>query len=138
MIKSTTNIKVRYAEVDKMGFVYCSRYLEYFEISRADWLEKYMVAYSSIEDDYGIYLPVIDSNVKNKKPAKYDNNLLLKCSVDIAAIKKSICFNYEIYFENQLICTGNSTHLFLDRNTNKVITIPQELSKLLKVDAANI
>jgi acyl-CoA thioester hydrolase len=138
MIKSTTTIKVRYAEVDKMGFVYCSRYLEYFEISRADWLEKNMIAYSNIEDDYGIYLPVVDSNIKNKKPAKYDNKLLLVCNVDLEAIKKSICFNYEIYFEEQLICTGNSTHLFLDRVTNKVITIPQELSKLLHLDAASI
>jgi acyl-CoA thioester hydrolase len=35
---STSVVRVRYAETDRMGIVYYSHYLVWFEVGRTDWL----------------------------------------------------------------------------------------------------
>ncbi len=38
--QATSSVRVRYAETDKMGVVYYSNYLIWFEIGRTDWLRE--------------------------------------------------------------------------------------------------
>ena len=40
MKKTTTKIRVRYAETDQMGFVHHGNYAQFFEIGRLDWITK--------------------------------------------------------------------------------------------------
>jgi acyl-CoA thioester hydrolase len=46
ILQSSTEFRVRYAEVDQMKFVYYGRYLEYFEVARTDMLRQIGLPYS--------------------------------------------------------------------------------------------
>jgi ribulose-phosphate 3-epimerase len=60
---STSLVRVRYAETDKMGVVYHSNYLVWFEIGRTDWLRETGWSYREMEAE-GIQLPVIEAALR--------------------------------------------------------------------------
>ncbi|MBK7981513.1 MAG: acyl-CoA thioesterase [Ignavibacteriae bacterium] len=75
MLSHTTSIRVRYADTDKMQFVYNGKYLEYFEVGRTELLRSCGLAYSELEK-IGYQLPLIEAGLKYKMPAYYDDVLL--------------------------------------------------------------
>lgn len=127
MKNSEIEITVRYSEVDAMGIVYYSRYLEYFELGRADWVSRFLCDYEVLESDYKIGLPVIECNIQYKKPAKYSNKIILKTTYDSSQLPKVLHFNYEILKDDQLLVNGSTKHLFYDLNTRKVTSLPDQL-----------
>ncbi|MFT5011275.1 MAG: acyl-CoA thioester hydrolase, partial [Pseudomonadales bacterium] len=58
MYKHTINIRVRYAETDKMGYVYYGNYATYFEVGRVELLRSLGVSYRKLEEK-GVLLPVV-------------------------------------------------------------------------------
>jgi acyl-CoA thioester hydrolase len=130
-MKTECEIKVRYSEVDRMGIVYYSRYLEYFEIGRANWLEHFLCNYKEMEDVYKIGLPVIECGITYKKSAKYEDEVLLKTICNISELPKFITFNYELFKGRNLLVTGFSKHLFYCFESKKVIRLPAQLSQKL-------
>lgn len=71
-ISHTTCIRVRYSEVDKMGFLHHSRYLSYFEIGRTELLRRSGFTYREFEEQ-NLFLVVVKINVAYKAPIKYDD-----------------------------------------------------------------
>ena len=59
MLTSTTQIRVRYAETDKMGYDYYGNYAQYYEVGRVEGLRDLGLSYRKMEDE-GIMLPVLD------------------------------------------------------------------------------
>lgn len=120
MKKHSTNIRVRYSETDQMGVVYHGNYAQFFEIGRTEWLRSMGITYKDMENT-GIMLPVISLTCNFKKSALYDDIL----TVTTFLVKKPsvrIEFTYEIINQNkELICTGNSTLVFINKNTKKPI-----------------
>ena len=55
-----TSVRVRYGEVDRMGFVYHANYLPYFEIGRTEFLRGQGHAYRALEEA-GTLLVVVDA-----------------------------------------------------------------------------
>ena len=51
MLSHKTTIRVRYADTDKMQFVYNGKYLEYFEVGRTELLRSAGLPYSQIEKE---------------------------------------------------------------------------------------
>lgn len=125
MVSHTTSIRVRYADTDKMQFVYNGKYLEYFEVGRTELLRSCGLPYSSLEED-GHQLPLIDAGLKYKNPAHYDDVLLIKASLnEIYSAKVHI--EYQITRENDksLIATGFTTHMFIRTETKRPTKPPQ-------------
>ena len=50
---SAAVVRVRYAEVDKMGFAYYANYLAWFEVGRCEWLRTLGWTYREMEDEDG-------------------------------------------------------------------------------------
>ena len=48
---TTSLVRVRYAETDKMGVVYYANYLVWFEVGRTDWLRDTGWSYREMEAD---------------------------------------------------------------------------------------
>ena len=61
MLTHTTTIRVRYADTDKMKFVYNGKYLEYFEVGRTEILRQVGLPYSKLESA-GYQLPLIEAD----------------------------------------------------------------------------
>lgn len=125
MLASTTEFRVRYAEVDQMKFVYYGRYLEYFEMARTDMLRLIGLPYSEVEKQ-GFFLPVLEAHVKYRHPAHYDETILVK-SMMKGNPPVRILIEYEVTNKETgtLIATGSTHHAFLNPETGAVTRAPK-------------
>jgi acyl-CoA thioester hydrolase len=125
MISHTTSIRVRYADTDKMQFVYNGKYLEYFEVGRTELLRSFGLPYSKVEEA-GYQLPLIEAGLKYKIPARYDDLLIIKATVKELYSPK-IHIEYEIKNETtgNLVCEGFTTHIFIRVDTIKAVRPPK-------------
>ena len=106
-------VRVRYAETDRMGLLHHANYIVYFEIGRTELLRKRGFAYRDIEDA-GHFLVIVDVGCKFKKPAHYDDLLTLVTIVErITHVK--IVHRYEVRHDGVLLAEGHSTLACVDR-----------------------
>lgn len=87
-------IRVRYQETDQMGVVYHANYLNWFEIGRTEMIRKAGVTYRSLEER-NLLLPLIDAELKFKRPAYYDDVVTVYTRI-MALAPVSLNFIYEI------------------------------------------
>lgn len=73
-------IRVRYPEVDAMGFVHHSRFLQYFEMGRVELLRASGKSYADLERE-GIFFVVTKIQVNYRSPARYDEVLTLQTTI---------------------------------------------------------
>ena len=71
MISFDYNIKVYYKDIDKMGVVYYTRYLEYFEAARTEMLKSIGLIVTDIENK-GFFLPVVSAHCDYKQGANFE------------------------------------------------------------------
>lgn len=118
MLSYETNIRVRYGETDKMGYLYHGHYPAYFEVARTELIRTFGLSYRQMEDE-GIILPVRHLRVDYLLPARYDDLLTVKAYLQtLPAVRLDI--SYEIRNANSvLICTGNTILVFADQVTGK-------------------
>jgi acyl-CoA thioester hydrolase len=118
MYISETTVRVRYAETDKMGYVYYGNYTHYYEVGRVEALRQLGTSYKEMEDS-GVMLPVYTCSIKYLKPALYDDLLLIKTTIKELP-KARITFDYEIFNEKgDLLNQGTTTLVFIDMKTNR-------------------
>ena len=85
-------------------------------------------------EDKGVMMPVKDLHVEFLKPAKYDELITIVTLIKKAPSVK-MRFEYEVYNEEQeLINTGYTTLVFIDRDTKQIIRAPQFFTNLFKKD----
>lgn len=118
------NVRVRYAETDKMGVVYHGNYAQYFEIGRVEWLRNLGISYKKMEE-LGVMLPVVSLTMNYKKSAFYDDDLTIRTIFKkLTSVK--IEFDYELYNEKgDLLTTGNSVLVFVNMETGRPMAAPQ-------------
>ena len=123
MYCSETQVRVRYGETDQMGYAYYGNYTLYYEVARVELLRQLGFSYKFMEEN-GVMLPVLSLNVKYIKPAFYDELLTIKTIIKELP-QARITFAYEIYNEkNTLINTGETTLVFINKETNKPCIAP--------------
>ena len=125
MVSHISKIRVRYADTDKMQFVYNGKYLEYFEVGRTELLRSLDLPYSEIEKE-GHQLPLIEAGLKYKNPAHYDDVLLIEASLDeIYSAKVHIKYKVLREEDNKLICEGFTTHMFISTESKRPTKPPK-------------
>lgn len=127
MLIASSKIRVRYGETDQMGVVYHGNYALYFEIARTEALRQVGITYKNIEAN-GVMMPVVNLTMNYKKPAKYDDELTVKAIFRSMPTVKSV-IEYEVWNDaEELLCTGETTLVFVDMQTNKVTRCPEALA----------
>ncbi len=127
--QTTSHVRVRYAETDKMGVVYHSNYLIWFEIGRTDWLRDTGLSYREIEAE-GIQLPVIEAHCEYRQGARYDDDV----EITTRAKKLSpvrVQFDYEATrrADGATLATGYTVHATIDRQ-GRPIRMPDRVKDL--------
>ena len=131
MIVSEEKIRVRYDEVDKMGYLYHGNYAGYFHVGRTELLRKLGISDKQLESQ-NLILPVIEMNTKYLKPVLYDEIITLKTYLNELP-KTRIKFYYEIFNEKgDLVNEANSSLVFVDNYKRKPMRIPQNILKKLE------
>jgi len=128
-----SEIRVRYAETDKMGIVHHANYLIWFETGRSDVCRARGFSYKEMEDDHSLIV-VAETYVRYKAPAFYEDELIIRTKV--AEVRsRSIRFVYEIYRPNDdtLIAEGETLHLSTGID-KKVKIIPEHYRAKLLTD----
>lgn len=125
MVSNKTVIRVRYADTDKMQFVYNGKYLEYFEVGRTELLRARGLPYSTLEKN-GYQLPLIEAGLKYKKPAVYDDLLEVEATVrELYSAKVHIEYIVKNADTQDLICEGFTTHMFIKADTKRPAKPPK-------------
>ena len=107
MVTGDIQIRVRYAETDRMGLLHHANYLVYFEQARTELLRDQRATYRDIEDQ-GFFLVVAKVEVKYKAPAHYDDLLTIRTTVTRTSAVR-LEHKYEVFRDGKLLAEGAST-----------------------------
>lgn len=131
MVKNRTNLRVRYAETDQMGYVYYGNYAAYYEVGRVELMRQLGTSYRQIEES-GFMLPVRDFSVRYFKPALYDDLITIETRIEEMPTAR-IKFCYDIFNENgDLLTSAETTLVFVSKETSRPVTAPKSLLNALK------
>ena len=120
MYTNDAYVRVRYQETDQMGVVYHGNYYTWFEVGRSDFFRSLGYSYAQLERE-GIIMPVISSYCEYKLPAKYEDEVLIRTSINLMKGVK-LEFNYKALrkSDNVLLAEGNTIHAFVDKSMKPV------------------
>ena len=132
MFSSETQIRVRYAETDKMQVVYHGNYAQYFEVARAESIRALGFTYSDMEA-MGVIMPIIELHTRYLRSAHYDDLLTVKVILKELPIDHRIEFHHEVYNENQkLLTVGRVVLYFINARTKEKTNMPPALLQKLE------
>lgn len=119
-----TQIRVRYAETDKMGIVHHSNFLVWFELGRSEFCRARGFSYKEMEEKDNALMVVAESYCRYKSPAFYEDLVIIRTKLEEIR-SRSIRFIYEIFrpSDQTLLAEGETLHLVTDKN-KKVRTLP--------------
>src|SRR5688572_8248036 len=73
-------VRVYYEDTDAGGVVYYANYLKFMERARTEWLRRLGFSQQQLVAAQGFVFMVVEVNVKYKKPARLDDELLVSCT----------------------------------------------------------
>ncbi len=119
--------RVRYGETDQMGYLYYGNYAQYYEIGRVEMLRSLGLTYKEMEQDHGIWMPVVAMEMRFVRPAFYDELLTIRTTLRQLP-EKFITFHVEIFNEKNKLLNGGSVKLcFLEAKSGQTISAPEFL-----------
>lgn len=122
----TIAIRVRYPEVDGMGYLHHSRYLQYFEMGRVELLRAAGHTYAELERQ-GVFFVVVKAEVKYRAPARYDEELSLVTRL-VKQTHVRLDHTYELRRAGELLAEASTTIACVDR-AGQLQQIPEFLSR---------
>jgi acyl-CoA thioester hydrolase len=125
-----TEIRVIYGDTDQMGVVYYGNYLRFFEAARSDFLRDKGARWRDVERTHGVYLPVVEAKVNYKRPAFYDDLLVIETMLAELG-RASLRFEYRVLRGDDLLATGHTIHACVDKQGD-IREFPAALSERLR------
>lgn len=121
---SSTEIPVRFSEVDSMQIVWHGHYIKYMEEGREAFGKKYGISYMDWKST-GYMVPLVSVSCNFRKPLQYGDTAVVETRlVDTDAAK--IIYTFRIFraSDHELMATGESVQVFLDMNMELILTVP--------------
>jgi len=125
ILSATTDIRVRFSEVDMMGVVWHGHYAKFFEDGRADFARKYELNYLDLVGA-GLTAPVVKMNVNYKKPLHYDQPAYIETIFKDSRAAR-LEYKYRIYTHEtrELITEGSTLQVFVNSRGQLMLSIPE-------------
>jgi len=126
-----TELRVRYEETDKMGVVYYSNYLVWFEVSRAEYIRSLGTSYKEFERR-GVRIVVAEAYCRYESPAHYDDLIIVRTRLSEIR-SRSLKYMYTVVrkADEKQLASGYTTHVFVDKN-GKSLKIPKSVLGFIK------
>jgi acyl-CoA thioester hydrolase len=132
MYSHSHQIRVRYGETDQMGYLYYGNYAQYYEVGRVEMIRSLGLTYKSLEEDLGIWMPVVEMQAKYLRPLFYDN-LVTVCTTLHELPGKMIDFHVTLLNEEKKVCNTATVRLcFFRALDKKVVVAPEYLLSALR------
>ena len=118
MTKDTVDmeVRVRYAETDKMGVAYYANYFVWFEVGRAELCRRKGFSYADLEA-LGYILVVTDAHCHYRNSARYDEAIVIRTRLK-GINKRMITFGYQLLRKGseEILAEGETRHLSIGPN----------------------
>lgn len=105
---------VKYYECDRMGITHHSNYVRFMEDARIDWMDQLGYGFERMEAE-GVVSPVLSVALQYKHPTTFKDVISIVVKVEKISNLK-ISFAYTMTVDDQVVCTAQSTHCFLENN----------------------
>lgn len=133
------DLRVAYADTDRLGIVYYAVFLKYFELGRTEFLRALGMRYRDIEMERRFFLPAVEARAQYLAPCRYDDHLRMKTWVSWLG-PASVCFQNELQNVDEggrLVARGFTRHAVLNEQwkpSKLPADLKQRLQSVLKVD----
>ncbi len=114
-------VRVRYNETDRMGYLHHAHYFTYFEMGRTELLRASGGNYRKMEED-GLFVVVVKADCRYLRPAQYDDVLRIRTEITRTSAAK-IEHQYQVFRGEELLAVGHVTLAVIDRQ-GKVQPVP--------------
>jgi len=124
-------VRVYYEDTDAGGVVYHSKYLNFMERCRCDWLNSLGFNIADIQESMGIIFVVREAQLKYDLPARLFDEL----SVTVKPLqvgKVKLLLEQKIYNQSQLICQATIKLATLHHSSFKLVAMPELLRRALE------
>lgn len=121
---TTVAVRVRYVECDPMGVAHHSVYPVWLELARTELLREQGFVYRELEER-GVLFVVARMSLRYRKPARYDDELLVHVASEASAGVK-VEHTYEVKRGAELLATAETTLVCVDRD-GKLQPVPAGL-----------
>lgn len=114
-LKHTTELEVKFSEVDPLGIVWHGHYIRYFEDGREAFGKKYGIGYLAFYK-HGFVIPIVDIQCKFKRSLRYGDSVRIEIEFIPTEAAKMV-FKYLLFNagSGELVATGSSVQVFLDK-----------------------
>jgi acyl-CoA thioester hydrolase len=116
-LKHTTEVDVRFNEVDSLGIVWHGHYVRYFEDGREAFGKAYDIDYLTFYKNKFV-VPIVNVNCDYKRFLRYGDRVSIETEY-IPCDAAKINFNYRLSntANGELIVTGSTVQVFLSSDT---------------------
>lgn len=127
VIEFSFDVRIAYADTDRMGVVYYANYLMLFERGRTELMRNIGLRYRDLEQIEKVFLPVSEANCRYLAPAHYDDLITVRTRVKELG-RAHVDFEYEILDaeSKKSIATGFTRHPFVNSDW-KPVRAPQRI-----------
>lgn len=123
--------RVNYSEIDQMGVVYHSRYAVWLDVARTEYLRRAGMSYRDLESS-GFFLVVGDLTMRYHRPARYDDEVRVRCWVrDVASRRVTFAYRLTDEATGTLLVTAETRMLSLNHRFEPT-RMPPEVVALLQ------
>ncbi|HTK47849.1 MAG TPA: thioesterase family protein [Gemmatimonadaceae bacterium] len=125
-----TELRVRYAETDRMGIVYYANYLIWCEVGRVEFMRALGGDYAALEAE-GFGLAVAEASVRYLAPARFDDRVRIETTLG-AVRSRAVTFDYVISHveSGARLATAYTALVSVDATGRPVALLPEFRARL--------
>lgn len=130
MLKHKIEIRVRYPEVDRMGFLFHGHYMTYFDSARNEFMRDLGMCNLDFEES-GIMFPVLHIDITYINAAHYDDLLTIETTLErVEGVR--IFFHHEVFNpKGELITKADVTLTTMGSESKRAMRPPKSLLDLI-------
>ena len=120
-----TKIRVRFSEVDSVGFVWHGHYVKYIEDGRESWGKQFNFSYMDMYKNNFI-APIVKVDIDYKSPLKHEDEAIITTEYVYTKAAKLI-FNFTITNAKtgNIVIKAKTIQIFMDLKENLLLTNPK-------------
>ncbi|HEV7734753.1 MAG TPA: thioesterase family protein [Candidatus Binatia bacterium] len=127
-LRAVATYRVLFADCDPMRIMYYASYFRLFEIGRAELFRGLGHAFKSYVDR-GLYLAVTSTACNYRRPALYDDELVISAGVPSMG-RARMTIAYAVARDGELLADGHTEHCLLD-DAGRPQRLPLEVRQLV-------
>ena len=130
-----TELRVRYAETDRMGVVYHANYLAWCEVGRTEYIRAAGMTYRAMEEG-GVGLAVSEVAMRFHGAARYDDRVRIETRLTEVR-SRAVTFEYQLLLaESAARLVSATTRLVSVDRAGRTVALPPEVRTFLDEAAA--